>query len=122
MKSIPPGTTNYLVAFNFVQKALGRALTREEKDALVHRYGQWWRTDQLRDIVLTLARSEDRGVENILPVTAAAMRIVELLKRPLTVGENQRLRAWFPQGVPESVLAATAEKLRRPRPELRLVK
>ncbi len=57
-----------------------------------------------------------------LTTTAAARRLVTLLGRALTPQENERLRAWFPRGVPESLLDDVAEKLRRPRPQLRIVK
>ncbi len=60
--------------------------------------------------------------KGILTTTAAARRLVTLLGRALTTQEHERLRAWFPRGVPESLLDDVAEKLRRPRPQLRIVK
>ena len=54
--------------------------------------------------------------------TAAAKRLTVLLGRALTPEEYQRVRAWFPRGVPEGILNATAEKLQRPQPKLTLVK
>jgi len=53
--------------------------------------------------------------------TAAAIRLTALLGRALTPEEYQRVRAWFPRGVPEGILQATAEKLQRPQPKLTLV-
>lgn len=128
---------NYLVAFMRIEQQLGRALTDNDKDELARRYGKWWSSEELGVVVARLrgsrctcrvtpeCRHEDPSCAvhvRLLPLAVAAVRIVELLKRPLTVAENQRLRAWFPKGVPESVIEATAEKLRRPRPELRIVK
>lgn len=52
---------------------------------------------------------------------AAAVCVVTRLGRQLTPEEFRRLRAWFPNGVPQGVVGDVADKFLRPQPELRLV-
>lgn len=50
----------------------------------------------------------------VLTATAAAIRLVKMLARPLTDAERDRIDALYPQGVPEDALADLVARLAQP--------
>lgn len=60
--------------------------------------------------------------EHVVSLPAAARIVVRELGRALTREEYARLAFKFPKGVPQGMLADAVAFIKRPRPDLRLVK
>ena len=113
MQRTPPAMLDADELMIAVGAALARPLALDEREFLAREFPRGYSSAHVVEVIDAYFTPRSHVL--------AAQALVNLLRRRLTPQEFERLKAWFPNGVPPWVLESVAQKLRRPQPLLRLV-